>query len=174
MFYYTKTRLVLSERASFDVPNEQLSSCNSITDQIETYATMTIHWNTEKLNKYLSRIDGAITAGRYNLALKLTHRLLKQYYHSCITSNNIATEQVQADNVRIMAVYICKHLMSHFRKYEIPYSERRLMFISLVSNVIFISTLSSESDEVLADKALATYARENVYHIISYLMRYFS
>ncbi len=137
---------------------------------------MAIHWNTEKLNKYLSRIDGAIVAGRYNLALKLAHRLLKQYYLSCITSNNIPTEQVQADNVRIMAIYICKHLLSHFRKYEIPYSERRLLFISLVSNVIFISAmnLSSESDEFLADKALATYARENVYHIISYLMRYFS
>jgi hypothetical protein len=137
---------------------------------------MAIHWNTEKLNKYLSRIDGAIVAGRYNLALKLAHRLLKQYYHSCITSNNIPTEQMQADNVRVMAVYICKHLLSHFRKYEIPYSERRLMFISLVSNVIFISAmnLTSDSDEVLTDKALATYARENVYHIISYLMRYFS
>lgn len=137
---------------------------------------MAIHWNTEKLNKYLSRIDGAILAGRYTLALKLAHRLLRQYYHSCITSNNIPTEQMQADNVRVMAIYICKHLLSHFRKYEIPYSERRLLFISLVSNVIFISAmnLSSESDEVLADKALATYARENVHHIISYLMRYFS
>lgn len=137
---------------------------------------MAIHWNTEKLNKYLSRIDGAIVAGRYNLALKLAHRLLKQYYHSCITSNNIPTEQMQADNVRVMAIFICKHLLSHFRKYEIPYSERRLMFISLVSNVIFISAmnLTSDSDEVLTDKALATYARENVHHIISYLMRYFS
>ncbi len=136
---------------------------------------MAIHWNTDKLNQYLSRIDGAIVAGRYNLALKLAHRLLKQYYHSCITSNNISTEQMQADNVRVMAIYICKHLLSHFRKYEIPYSERRLMFISLVSNVIFISAMNlSDTDDVLTDKALATYARENVHHIISYLMRYFS
>ena len=137
---------------------------------------MSVNWDSEKLNKYLVRIDGAILAGRYNLALKLAHRLLKQYYHSCITDNNIPVEQVQADNVRIMAVYICKHLMSHFRKYEIPYSERRLLFISLVSNVIFMSTmnLSSDSKDFLADRALATYARENVYQIISYLMRYFS
>jgi hypothetical protein len=137
---------------------------------------MSVNWDSEKLNKYLIRIDGAILAGRYNLAIKLAHRLLKQYYHSCITDNNIAVEQVQADNVRIMAVYICKHLMSHFRKYEIPYSERRLLFISLVSNVIFISTmnLSSDSKDFLADRALATYARENVHQIISYLMRYFS
>jgi hypothetical protein len=137
---------------------------------------MVIHWNTEKLNKYLSRIDGAIVSGRYNLALKLAHRLLKQYYSSFISTNNISTEQMHADNVRFMAVCICKHLMSHFRKYEIPYSERRLMFISLVSNVIFISTmnLSDSPDDAFADKALATYARENVYNIISYLMRYFS
>jgi hypothetical protein len=137
---------------------------------------MAVLWNTEKLNKNLSRIDGAIMAGRYNLALKLAHRCLKQYYHCCITSNNIPTEQMQADNVRLMAIHICRHLMSYFRKYEIPYSERRLMFISLVSNVIFISTmnLSSDSEEFLADKAMATYARENVHNIISYLMRYFA
>lgn len=138
--------------------------------------TMAIHWNTEKLNKYLSRIDGAILAGRYNLALKLAHRCLRQYYRNFITTNAIPTEQTQGDNVRVMAVYICKHLMSHFRKYEIPYSERRLMFISLVSNVIFLSAmnLSSDTDDFFADKALATYARENVYAIISYLMRYFT
>jgi hypothetical protein len=137
---------------------------------------MAIHWNTEKLNKYLSRIDGAIIAGRYSLALKLAHRCLKLYYHSCITKNNIPTDQMPADNIRFMAVSIIRHLNSHFRKYEIPYSERRLMFIALVTNVIFISTmnLSDSQDDLLADKAMATYARENVDSIISYLMRYFS
>ncbi|MEY3051078.1 MAG: hypothetical protein RLY31_863 [Bacteroidota bacterium] len=133
-------------------------------------------WNPEKMNQYLARIDGAILSGRYNLALKLAHRLLRQYYRACITQNNIPVEQIPADNVRVMAIHICKHLLSHFRKYEIPYSERRLLFISLVSNFIFISTmnLSSDSEEILADRALATYARENVYQIISYLMRYFA
>jgi hypothetical protein len=137
---------------------------------------MAIQWNTEKLNQYLFRIDGAIVSGRYNLALKLAHRCLRQYYHTFIKENNVPTGQIPADNVRLMAVYICKHLMSHFRKYEIPYSERRLLFISLVSNVIFISTMNlySSQDDYLADKALATYARENVYSIISYMMRYFS
>ncbi|MBI5916773.1 MAG: hypothetical protein HY842_15455 [Bacteroidetes bacterium] len=136
---------------------------------------MIIHWNSEKLNKALVRIDGAIVAGRYNLALKLAHRSLKQYYSSYISSNNIPTEQMQADNIRAMSIYICRHLMAHFRKYEIPYSERRLMFITLVSNVIFLSTmsLSSDSDDYFADKVMATYARENVNSIISYLMRYF-
>ena len=131
------------------------------------------------MNKNLSRIDGAILAGRYNLALKLAHRCLKQYYGSFITANNITTDQLNnmsPDQVRVMALHICKYLMSHFRKYGIPYAERRLIFISLVSNVICISAMnvSSDSDEFFADKALATYARENVYQIISYLMRYFA
>ena len=134
---------------------------------------MAINWNTDKLNKELGRIDGAILAGRYNLALKLAHRSLKQCYTSYISSNNITTEQMKADNVRVMAIYICRHLMAHFRKYEIPYNERRLMFITLVSNVIFLSTMSVYSeDDYLTDKATATYARENVGSIISYLMRY--
>jgi len=125
------------------------------------------------LNRELGRIDGAILAGRYNLAIKLAHRSLKHYYSSCISTNNVSIEQVKADNVRAMAICICRHLMAHFRKYEIPYNERRLMFITLVSNVIFLTTMSLYSnDEHLIDKATATYARENVDSIISYLMRY--
>lgn len=134
---------------------------------------MTIHWNTEKLNRELGRIDGAILAGRYNLAIKLAHRSLKQYYSACISTHNVSVEQLNADNVRAMAICICRHLMAHFRRYEIPYNERRLMFITLVSNVIFLTTMSLyANDDHLVDKATATYARENVDSIISYLMRY--
>ncbi len=136
---------------------------------------MATFWDSEKLNKALGRIDGAIASGRYNLALKLAHRCLKQYYNSFIVAN-IPSEKEQADNVRLMAICICRYLNTHFRKYEIPYSERRLMFISLVSNVIFITTMNlynSPDDAVLADKAMAMYARENVDSIISYMMRYF-
>ena len=136
---------------------------------------MAIHWNAERLNKDLARIDGAIMAGRYNLAMKLANRSLKQYYSSFIKENKIPTEQMQPENIRQMAIFICKYLLRYFRKYEIPHSERRLMFISLVSNFIFLTTMNlSDSDEYLADKATATYARENVSNIISYLMRYFS
>ena len=131
-------------------------------------------WNTERLNKDLARIDGAIMAGRYNLATKLAHRSLKQYYRSILKSQEAYTEQMSADNIRQMAIYISKYLLKYFRKYEIPYSERRVIFISLVSNFIFIATMNlADSDEYLTDKATATYARENVYNIISYLMRYF-
>ncbi len=135
---------------------------------------MAIHWNSEKLSKNLARIDGAITSGRYNLALKLAHRCLKQYYFTVI-NDNIPSEKEQAVNVRLMSVSICRYLNNHFKKYEIPYSERRLLLISLVSNVIFLTTMTmSEQDDYLTDKATATYARENVDSIISYLMRYFS
>ena len=136
---------------------------------------MALRWNTERLNKDLARIDGAILAGRYNLAMKLAHRSLRQYYRVVINEKDIPTEQMQVENVRQMAVYISKYLLKYFRKYEIPHSERRLMFISLASNVIFMSNMSiTESpDDSPADKALATYARENVNSIISYLMKYF-
>lgn len=136
---------------------------------------MAIHWNTERLNKDLARIDGAILAGRYNLAMKLAHRSLRQYYRLFIDENGIPTEQLPPENVRQMAVYISKYLLKYFRKYEIPHSERRLMFIALASNIIFMSNMNiTESPEDSpADKALATYARENVNSIISYLMKYF-
>ena len=131
-------------------------------------------WNTERLNKDLARIDGAIMAGRYNLAMKLAHRSLKQYYRSILKTNELYSEQMSADNIRQMAIFISKYLLRYFRKYDIPYSERRVIFISLVSNFIFITTMNMmESEEYLTDKATATYARENVYNIISYLMRYF-
>ncbi|MFQ5446924.1 MAG: hypothetical protein ACE5FF_08320 [Saprospiraceae bacterium] len=137
---------------------------------------MAIHWNTEKLNKCLSRIDGAIMAGKYNLALKLAHRYLRQYYLSFVKRHNVPLEQLQPENVRYLAITICRYLNSYFRKYDIPFSERRLMFISLVSNIIFIATMNlyDSRDDYLADKAMATYARENVGNIISYLLRYYA
>ena len=135
---------------------------------------MALHWSIERLNKDLARIDGAIMAGRYNLAMKLAHRSLRQYYRSVLKTNELYAEHMKADNVRQMAIYISKYLLKYFRKSGIPYSERRVIFISLVSNFIFIATMNlTESDECLTDKAAATYARENVYQIISYLMRYF-
>ena len=136
---------------------------------------MAIHWNTEKLNKYLSRIDGAIAEGRYNLAVRLANRCLRQYYREFINTNNIPTEPMSVENVRLMALSIVRYLNSYFRKYEIPYSERRLVFISLASNIIFLASVNmSEERSYPTDKALATYARDNVSSIIGYLMRYFS
>lgn len=136
---------------------------------------MAIHWNTEKFNKYLSRIDGAIADGRYNLAVRLAHRCLRQYYREFILMNNIPTEPMSAENLRLMALSIVKYLNSYFRKYEIPYSERRLVFISLASNIIFLASVNMNEEKAYpTDKALATYARDNVSSIIGYLMRYFS
>ena len=136
---------------------------------------MAIHWNTERLNKDLARIDGAILAGRYNLAMKLAHRSLRQYYRLCIDENGIPAEQLHPENVRHMSVIISKYLLKYYRKNEIPHSERRLMFISLASNIIFMSHMgiTESPEDSPADKALATYARENVNSIISYLMKYF-
>lgn len=134
---------------------------------------MSKYWNTEKLNKYLSRIDGAIVQGRYNLALKLTDRLLKQYYRSFLTGKIAPTGNY--DNVRVMSILICRYLKRHFRQYQIPYSERRIFLIALISNVLFIYSLnlSDTSEEQILDEATAKYVRQNVSTIIEYLMRYF-
>jgi hypothetical protein len=137
---------------------------------------MSLHWNTDKLNKYLTRIDWAIATGRYSLAMKLTHRLLRQYYRSFIHANEIHPELPPQDNVRHMSISISRYLLHYFQKHKIPYSERRLILITLVSNVIFMATmnLSTRSQSSPVDRALATYARENVYSIISYLMHFIS
>ncbi|RMF32737.1 MAG: hypothetical protein D6765_00005 [Bacteroidetes bacterium] len=135
---------------------------------------MVIHWNTEKLNKYLSRIDGAILQGRYYLALKLANRLLKQYYRTFISAK-IPYER-ERDNIRLMAISICRYLLRYFRKYRVPYSERALLSIALVTNVVFINMTStskdSPEDQNVIDRATATYVRDNVSRIVRYLMKY--
>ena len=134
---------------------------------------MIIQWDSDKVAKYLSRIDGAIVQGRYSLALKLANRLLKHYYRSFI-NQKISAEQ-EADNVRLMAIVISRYLMRHYRKYQIPYSERRLMAMNLISSVIVIymvNTPETTEDIQVIDKATATYVRENVGSVVSYLGKY--
>ncbi len=136
---------------------------------------MAVHWNTEKLNQYLARIDGAIAEGRYQLAVRLANRCLRQYYRAFMEKNNIPSEPMSAENIRMMALSICRYLNSYFRQREIPYSERRLIFISLASHFIFLASLPLANDETSTpDRAMAMYARDNVNDIICYLSRYFS
>ena len=134
---------------------------------------MIIQWDSDKVAKYLSRIDGAIVQGRYSLALKLANRMLKHYYRSFI-NQKISAEQ-EADNIRLMAIVISRYLMRHYRKYQIPYSERRLMAMNLISSVIVIymvNTPETTEDIQVIDKATATYVRENVGSVVSYLGKY--
>lgn len=136
---------------------------------------MAIHWNTEKLNHYLARIDTAIAEGRYQLAVRLANRCLRQYYRAFIEENNIPVEPMRLENIRLMALSICRYLNSYFRQREIPYSERRLIFISLASHFIFLASMPLDQDATSApDKAMAMYARENLNEIICYLSRYFT
>lgn len=134
---------------------------------------MIIKWNTEKVIKYLSRIDQSIVQGRYYLAMKLANRLLKHYYRSFI-SEKISAEQ-EADNIRLMSSIIIRYLLRHYRKYKIPYSEKRLMVMQLVSSVIVIymmNTSETPEDMQVIDKATATYIRENVGNVVTFLSKY--
>ncbi len=133
---------------------------------------MIIHWNTEKLNRYLFRIDGAILKGRYHLALKLTNRLLKQYYKSLLLTK--LPEHPKSNDVRSMSNSICRYLLKYYKKYKIPHWDRRIFLISLVSNVVFIYMMhtSKSGEEQIIDKATAIYMREKVNYIILFLMKY--
>lgn len=133
---------------------------------------MIIQWNRKKLNKYLSRIDGAIVQGRYSLALKLANRLLKHYYRFFIVFK-MPTES-EKDNINTMSLSISKYLLKYYRKSKIPYSERRLMKLALTANVLDAytpRTLESNDDKVI-DEETATYVRENVNSVIQFLMKY--
>ena len=134
---------------------------------------MIIKWNTEKVIKYLSRIDQAILQGRYYLAMKLANRLLKHYYRSFI-SEKISAEQ-EADNIRLMSAIITRYLLRHYGKYKIPYAEKRLMVMQLVSSVLVIymmNTSDSPDDMQVIDKATAMYIRDNVGNVVSFLSKY--
>lgn len=134
---------------------------------------MIIKWDTEKILKYLSRIDQSIVEGRYYLAMKLANRLLKHYYRSFI-SEKISAEQ-EADNIRLMSAIIIRYLLRHYRKYKIPYSEKRLMVMQLVSSVIVIymmNTSETPEDMQVIDKATATYIRDNVSNVVTFLSKY--
>jgi hypothetical protein len=130
--------------------------------------------NTEKLNKYLRRIDGAISAGRYTLAMNLSNRCLKEYYRAYLKATRHKWE-VRTENVQWMSISVVRYLVKYFRKHSIPYSERRLILMTTFSNVMFtsLSRLKTSSGKYAIDKAIAVYARNNMKRIAKYLSRYF-
>ena len=119
----------------------------------------------------MSRIDGAIVKGRYSLALKLVNRFLKLYYSSFI-SDKIPYAQ-KSDNLRYMSIVISRYLLRYFRKYKIPYPERRLFVMNLISSVVvlYMVNLNDSADDAI-DKSTATYLRENVNNIVYFLNKY--
>lgn len=130
-------------------------------------------WNLEKFNKYMSRIDGAIMQGRYSLALKLVNRFLKLYYSSFI--NYKIPYASKSDNLRFMSIQISRYLLRYFRKYKIPYSERRIFVMNLISSVVvlYMVNMNEAGEEVnVIDKATATYLRENMNQIFYFLNKY--
>ncbi|GEM_PF-1948421 len=129
----------------------------------------------EKVNRYLRRIDGAILAGRYSLAVKLTNRCLREYYRTFLHSCSLVREEFKKEDLNKMAVQICRFLLVYARKYGIPYPESRILLISSIS--AHINEAASNIDrlpdgEARTDKAMALYARYNVNRIIRFLSRF--
>ena len=121
----------------------------------------------------MSRIDGAIMQGRYSLALKLVNRFLKLYYSSFI--NYKIPYASKSDNLRFMSIQISRYLLRYFRKYKIPYSERRIFVMNLISSVVvlYMVNMNEAGEEVnVIDKATATYLRENMDQIFNFLNKY--
>ena len=132
-----------------------------------------MEWNNQRINKYLSRIEGAIVKGRHNLALKLAKRFLKHYYRAFIISK-IPTEQ-EKDNIRKMELSISRYLIQHYRNCSMPYPERRHLMMALTTDLVDVHNLythESEEDSVI-DSATATYIYENVKRVAGYLRKYF-
>ena len=131
--------------------------------------------NMEKLNRYLMRIDGAIHPGRYTLALHLTSRCLREYYRAFSTAHQLPSVG-KKEEINLMSVSVCRYILKYFRKYRIPFTERRVMLMTTVTNVLFttVSNLQSTTGKKYAvDKAIALYARNNVQRIARYLSKYF-
>lgn len=127
--------------------------------------------HTEKLNRYLKRIDGAILVGRYTLAFNLTNRLLKEYYREFLDAKMPIDAAVE--DIHLMSVSISRYVVQYFRKHYIPYSERRILLISTVTNVLAttMGNLNRSAGAFSIDKAIAIYARNNVQRIVRFLSR---
>lgn len=121
----------------------------------------------DKLNRYLKRIDGLINNGRYNLALGLANRCLREYY-SHFLKHTMNYDSSKTYSMNQMAIYIYRYILRYFRTNNIPYSATRLLFITIVTNALFIAMTSN----AYVDKAIATYARDNLNSIVRFLVRY--
>lgn len=126
----------------------------------------------EKLNRYLKRIDGAIYARRYTLALKLANRCLKEYYQDFL-NYKMPYESSSVENINQMSWSIYRYITKYFKKYNIPYPSSRLLFMTIVTNAIFMTMNNLMDENSYVDKAFATYARDNVNSIVRFLLKYF-
>ena len=122
----------------------------------------------DKLNRYLKRIDGAINNRRYALAIGLANRCLREYYRHFI-QHTMNYDLTSIENINQMAMSIYRYITKYFTTHNIPYSATRLLFITIVTNAIF---LAMYANPYMMDKALATYARDNVNYIVRFLLRY--
>lgn len=121
----------------------------------------------DKLNRYLKRIDGAINNGRYALALGLANRCLREYYRHFL-KNTMKYDLNKKYSMNQMAIYIYRYILKYLRTNNIPYSATRLLFITIATNALFLAMTSN----AYVDKAIATYARDNVNSIVRFLLRY--
>jgi hypothetical protein len=128
--------------------------------------------NIEKFNRYLKHIDYAILKGRYYLALKLSNRILKEYYRYYLKKYK-KTYDFKKEDLTLMSIWVCRYMVQYFRQYRIPYMERRVLFITTVTNVLFTTMRRADSSRQYAvDRAIAIYARNNANRIIRYLVKY--
>jgi hypothetical protein len=126
----------------------------------------------DKLNRYLRRIDGAILAGRYSLALQLTNRCLMEYYRQFM-KQHMPFEPLHYD-LNIMSLSVVRYMGRYFRKYRIPYKEQSLLLMTTVTNVLAttVRSLNRKNSSLMIDKAIAVYARNNVQRIVRFLSKY--
>jgi len=170
-------RFQLFEQFAEDLSHHKSQELHDLTDLLDLAVQpppVRREKNIEKLNRYLKRIDGAIYAGRYTLAFKLTNRCLMEYYRAFMRSHQILSMGKKED-INLMSISICRYIISYFRKYRIPYTERRILLITTVTNVLFttMSNLqSTSSSKFKVDKAIAIYARNNMNRIARFLSRY--
>jgi hypothetical protein len=129
--------------------------------------------DTEKLNRYLKRIDGAILAGRYTLAFNLTNRLLMEYYRAFLYARMSSSYSHSLADLRLMSVSVTRQIVQYLRSHTIPFSERRILLITTVTNVLatMAVNLQESAGKWSIDKAIAIYARNNVKRIVRFLSK---
>lgn len=172
---YERGRIL--EQVSLDLMNYFPRECRlllSLSAQAQDESESSLREkNYEKANRYLRRIDSAITNGRYNLAFNLTNRLLKEYYRAFLHTYAVPLNSPR-EELPLMSISVCRYLLKYFQNNRIPFNEKRLLLMTTVTNVLFTTqdNLKKSPNTFAVDKAIAIYARNNVNRIARFLSRF--
>lgn len=129
-------------------------------------------WNAERLIEYLDRIDNAINAGDYELALTLAYTCLEGFYKSFIREK--IPDQIHLNELTPMAVQVRNYIKNELDSNSVDYPEQVIVLISTITNAVANArnNFSDSHSGSRAEKWTAIYIRDNVNSIVRLILNF--